>query len=80
MCDQVALRAEQAAREWNAQPCDGFRALTQRSDIDAVLMLAPQWYGYLPILAACEAGKAVYCANSLQLDPEQAKLVKKRVD
>lgn len=80
VCDQVALRAEQAAREWNAQACDGFRALTQRSDIDAVLMLAPQWYGYLPILAACEAGKAVYCANSLQLDPEQAQLVKARVD
>jgi predicted dehydrogenase len=80
VCDQIALRAEQAAREWNAAACDGFRALTQRTDIDAVLMLAPQWYGYLPILAACDAGKAVYCANSLQLDPEQAKLVKHRVD
>jgi predicted dehydrogenase len=80
VCDQIALRAEQAAREWNAAACDGFRALTQRTDIDAVLMLAPQWYGYLPILAACDAGKAVYCANSLQLDPEQAKLVKLRVD
>jgi predicted dehydrogenase len=80
VCDQIALRAEQAAREWNAAACDGFRALTQRTDIDAVLMLAPQWYGYLPILAACDAGKAVYCANSLQLDPDQAKLVKHRVD
>lgn len=80
VCDQVAVRAEQAAREWNAQACDGFRVLTQRSDIDAVLMLAPQWYGYLPILAACDAGKAVYCANSLQLDPQQARVVKQRVD
>ena len=25
VCDQVALRAEQAAREWNARACDGFR-------------------------------------------------------
>lgn len=80
VCDQVALRAEQAAREWNARACDGFRALTQRDDIDAVLMLAPQWYGHLPILAACESGKAIYCANSLQLDPEQSQLVKQRVD
>lgn len=80
ICDQVALRAEQAAREWNAQACDGFRALVQRDDIDAVLILAPQWYGYLPILAACEAGKAIYCANSLQLDPEQALEIKQRVD
>jgi predicted dehydrogenase len=80
ICDQVALRAEQAAREWNAQPCDGFRALTHRADIDAVLMLAPQWYGHLPIIAACEAGKAVYCASNLQLDREHARLVKQRVD
>ncbi|MCE9605571.1 MAG: Gfo/Idh/MocA family oxidoreductase [Planctomycetia bacterium] len=80
VCDQIALRAEQAAREWNAQACDGFRSLAQRPDIDAVLMLAPQWYGYLPILAACDAGKAIYCVNSLQLDPEQAQLVKQRVD
>lgn len=80
VCDQVAVRAEQAAREWNAAPCDGFRTLTQRPDIDAILMLAPQWYGYLPIVAACEAGKAVYCTNALQLDREQARLVKQRVD
>lgn len=80
VCDQVAVRAEQAAREWNAQPCDGFRALTGRPDIDAVLMLAPQWYGYLPIVAACESGKAVYCTNALQLDREQARHVKQRVD
>jgi predicted dehydrogenase len=80
VCDQVALRAEQAAREWNAQPCDGFRALTGRDDIDAVLMLAPQWYGHLPIVAACDAGKAIYCANNLQLNRDEAKLVKQRVD
>jgi predicted dehydrogenase len=80
VCDQVALRAEQAAREWNAAACDGFRALTQRPDIDAVLMLAPQWYGYLPISAACEAGKAVYCANSLTLERDQALQMKQRVD
>ena len=39
VCDQIALRAEHAAREWNAQACDGFRSLAQRPDIDAVLML-----------------------------------------
>ena len=39
--DQVALRAEQAAREFNAKQVDGFRALARRDDIDAVLMLAP---------------------------------------
>ncbi len=80
VCDQIALRAEQAAREWNAQPVDGYRALAKRPDIDAVLMLAPQWYGYLPILAACDAGKAVYCANTLELDLAQARELKERVE
>lgn len=78
--DQIALRAEQAAREWKAQAVDGFRALALRPDIDAVLMLAPQWYGALPILAACDAGKAVYCANSLELDLGQAKQLHERVE
>ena len=80
VCDQIALRAEQAAREWQAQPVDGYRALAQRSDIDAVLMLSPQWYGCLPILAACDSGKAIYCATSLELDLAQARQVKEHVE
>ncbi|HWA98690.1 MAG TPA: Gfo/Idh/MocA family oxidoreductase, partial [Pirellulales bacterium] len=80
VCDQISLRAEQAAREWNAEPVDGFRALARRGDIDAVLMLAPQWYGPLPILAACDAGKAVYCASSVELELEQARQLKQRVE
>ncbi len=43
-------------------------------------MLAEQWYGWLPILAACEAGKAIYCAAPLQLTIEEAKSIKERVD
>ncbi len=78
--DQVALRAEQAAREFGAQQVDGFRALAAREDIDAVLMLAPQWYGCLPILAACDAGKAIYCAFSMELDLEQARQIKQHVE
>jgi predicted dehydrogenase len=79
VCDQIALRAEQAAREWNAQPVDGFRALARRADVDALLLLAPQWYGCLPIMAACEAGKAVYCATTLDLDLAQAKQLREKV-
>ena len=80
VCEEVALRARQAAREFNATPIDGFRALARRDDIDAVLMLSPQWYGALPILAACDAGKAVYCAAAMDLTPEQARTIKHRVE
>jgi predicted dehydrogenase len=80
ICDQVCHRAEQAATEFGATAVDGYRVLVRREDVDAVLMLAPQWYGALPILAACEAGKAVYCAAGLDLEPEEARLVKQRVE
>jgi predicted dehydrogenase len=80
ICEQVAHRAEQAAVEFSAAAIDGYRALSRREDIDAVLVLAPQWYGALPILAACEAGKAIYCAAGLDLELEEAILVKRRVE
>jgi predicted dehydrogenase len=80
VCDQVAHRAQQAAVEFSAAAMDSFRVLTRREDIDAVLVLAPQWYGPLPILAACEAGKAVYCAAELDWSLEEAGLVRERVE
>jgi len=80
VCDQVWHRAEQVAAEFHAEAVDGYRALVQREDIDAVLVLAPQWYGSLPVLAACDSGKAIYCAVGLHLDAEEAKLIKRRVE
>lgn len=78
--DQVSLRAETAAQELKAAAVDGFRALVQREDIDAILMLSQDWYGTLPIFAACDAGKAVYCATGLGFDPQQARELKERVE
>jgi len=80
VCEQVAHRAQQAAAEFGATPVDGYRALCAREDIDAVLMLAPQWYGWQPILAASDAGKAIFCAAALDLDPMEARRIKVRVD
>ncbi len=80
VCCEVAVRAEQAAREFAATPIDGFRAMTAREDIDAVLVLSPDWVGSLPILAACEAGKAVYSTAVLHIDPAKAREIKGRVE
>ena len=54
--------------------------IATRTDVDAVLMLATSWYGALPILAACDAGKAIYCASTLDIDLQQAQEVKDRVE
>ncbi|MBC8354500.1 MAG: Gfo/Idh/MocA family oxidoreductase [Planctomycetes bacterium] len=80
VCCDVAQRAEQIAREFDAIVVDGYRSLSVREDIDAVLMLAPGWYGSLPILAACDAGKAIYCAAALDLDAERLQEVKNRIE
>ena len=80
VCDPVQHRAEQAAAEFNAEAVDGYHVLVQREDVDAVLVLAPQWFRALPILAACEARKAIYCAVGLDLDADEAQLIKRRVE
>jgi predicted dehydrogenase len=81
VCCEVAHLAEQAARDFQATAVDGFRALCARDDVDVVLMLSPQWYGPLPILAACDYGKSVYCGATLDIDsPAEAQEVKKRVE
>ncbi len=80
VCEQVAHRADQVAQEFGGTAVDGFWSLARRDDIDALLMLAPQWFGMLPILAACETGKAVYCASGLDWDLIQANNLKNQIE
>jgi predicted dehydrogenase len=80
VCDPVRHRAEQAAAEFHAEAVDGYHVLVQREDVDAVLVLSPQWFRALPILAACESGKAIYCAVGLDLDVDEAESIKRRVE
>ena len=80
ICEQVAHRAQRAATELGVAPVDGFRALTARDDIDAILYLADQWFGPTPILAACDHGKAVYSAISLPFAADEAEVLRRRVE
>jgi len=79
VCDPVAHRAAEIAQRWPTRICEGFRALANSPDIDAVLLLSARWYGALPILAACDAGKAIYCSAALDLDTHEADEVRRRV-
>lgn len=80
ICDQVSHRAEQAAREFGATAMDGFRVICCREDVDAILILGEQWYGPLPIFAACDAGKAIYLGATIQLGLDEAVRLKQRVE
>jgi predicted dehydrogenase len=79
VCDEVGMRAQRVAQEFDAEPIDGFRTMAARPDVDAILLLSPQWYGPLPILAACDQGKAVYCAVAMDISPEEARTIRNRV-
>lgn len=80
ICCEVAEKSRHAAEEFGAIALDGFRAMVERDDIDAVLALSPDWYGPLPILAACEAGKAVYSSAALDVSEGQALEIRQRID
>lgn len=72
VCDPVAHRAEQVANAFKARAATSFRDIAFAPDIDAVMLLSARWFGSLPIVAACEAGKAVYCGASLDLNASEA--------
>jgi len=78
--DQVAHRACQAAQDFGAETVEGYRALVQRADIDAILLFSRQWHGTLPILAACDAGKAVYNAVPLDVGWQEVARLRERVE
>ncbi len=65
----VTKLAENLAGEFQADAVDGYRALVSRRDVDAVMVLGRSWLGWLPMLAACNAGKAIYWAGDLDFDP-----------
>jgi predicted dehydrogenase len=50
--------------------CDAyadFRELLARKDIDAVVICTPDHWHAIPVLAACKAGKDIYCQKPLSL-------------
>ena len=80
ICCEVAERSKSVADEFGAVAVDGFRAMIERNDIDAIMALAPDWVGPLPLLAASEAGKAVYSSTALDIAPGQAAEIRSRID
>ena len=78
--EEVRHRAELAAAEFGGSAVDGFRALVRREDIDAVMLLSAGWYGVLPLLAACDSGKAVYFGAGLGMAPDEIQRIRNRVE
>ena len=75
VCDVDQERVRQAV-ELTAGKATGYadyRALLDRKEIDAVMVVTPDhWHG-LAAIASCEAGKDVYCEKPLSLTVEQGR-------
>lgn len=76
----VAKLAENSAGEFQADAVDGYRSLVGRCDIDAVMVLQRTWHGWLPMLAASEAGKAIYWAGDFDFDPVHDEHVRSAIE
>lgn len=85
-CDAYQRRAVGMAKRYNkdygsevATPCEDFRELLGRDDVDAVIIAAhDNWHTPMSI-AAARAGKDVYCQKPLALDYSQTPLLREAV-
>lgn len=76
----VAVLADLMARELRAQPHLSFREMLARNDVDAVLLLESDWYGFCPLYAACEHGKAIFCSSEIALEGDEANRLRAAAD
>ncbi|UCH36327.1 MAG: Gfo/Idh/MocA family oxidoreductase [Armatimonadota bacterium] len=63
--DQNRLREAVGKAGGKATPYSDFRKLLERKDIDAVIVATPDHWHALATIAACEAGKDVYCEKPI---------------
>ena len=75
MCDVDRKVAEMAQQRLGgkADICEDYRTVLDRPDIDAVMIAVPDHWHTAIAIAACRAGKAVYCEKPLTLTIDEGK-------
>lgn len=79
VCDQIARRAENEARQFDCAAAAGPVELLERHDIEAVLLLDAQWYGLWPLEYACGTNKPILCTSSPAGDEAHADALHERI-
>lgn len=81
ICDVDQTHANEAAagvaRNQARQPkvYSDFRQVLERKDIDAVVISTPDHWHAIPLIAACEAGKDIYCEKPVSHSFVEAKVM-----
>lgn len=79
VCDQIARRAESEAQQFDCAAAAGPVELLERPDIEAVLLLDSQWYGFWPLEYACHTRKPILCAVAPAGDAAHADTLRERI-
>ena len=77
--NSVSVLADAASRDLDAERFDSFRALAESPALDAILVLENDWYQLMPLIAACDYGKGVFCGAELDLDFRTANRIQDRI-
>ncbi len=80
VCDHIARRADSEAQQFDCAAAVGPVELLERPDVEAVLLLDPQWYGLWSLEYACRVNKPVLCALSPTSDDTYADTLRQRID
>jgi len=79
VCDQIARRAEAEARRLRCTVAAGPVEMLERGDVEAVLLLDPQWFGLFALERACQTNKPVFCALSPDSDDAHADALRQQI-
>ncbi len=81
ICDVDREHAETARKKLGgtADLCEDYRKLLERSDVHVVTIGAPDHWHTAMAIAACKAGKDVYCEKPLTLTIDEGKLLRQVV-
>jgi predicted dehydrogenase len=72
LCDEIEERARREAKEWGCAAAAGPTQLLENPEVEAALLLDPQWHRLWPVKAACRLGKPLFCCGGLDLDDAHA--------
>jgi predicted dehydrogenase len=65
VADASAAEARCEARRLGCDAAAGITVMLERPDVDALLLIDPQWFGLWPLETACRLGKPVFCRGDL---------------